>query len=79
MGTRNALFARRPDERSDTVPSQREALIRTLSVSLVAVAAIAASLLLTRSREASNITGIIPGGENTPSHLKLDALREAGL
>jgi hypothetical protein len=79
MGTRNALFTRRPLERASALPTPWEAPIRTLSVSLVAVAAIAASLLLTRSREESDIIGVVPGGENTPAHLKLDAIREAGL
>jgi hypothetical protein len=44
----------------------------------VAIAAIAASLLLTRSRDESDVAGLVPGGENTPAHLKLDAIREAG-
>lgn len=79
MGTRNALFTRRPLERASAAPNRWEAPIRTLSVSLVAVAAIAASLLLTRSREESDVTGIVPAGENTPAHLRLDAIREAGL
>jgi hypothetical protein len=57
-----------------------EALIRTLSVSLVAVAAIAASLLLTREKEeAEDTSRLVPAGENTPARLKLDAIRAAGL
>jgi hypothetical protein len=44
----------------------------------VAIAAIAASLLLTRSRDESDVTGLVPAGENAPAHLKLDAIREAG-
>ena len=57
-----------------------EAPIRTLNVSLVAVAAIAASLLLTRSREEdSNLPAVAPAGENPPAQLKLDAIRAAGL
>ncbi|MBR9989030.1 MAG: hypothetical protein KFH98_04695 [Gemmatimonadetes bacterium] len=48
-------------------------------MSLVAVAAIAASLLLSRSRDESDVTGLIPAGENAQIHLKLDAIREAGL
>ncbi|HEX2166279.1 MAG TPA: hypothetical protein VHG09_03475 [Longimicrobiales bacterium] len=44
----------------------------------MAVAAIAASLLLTRSREESEVIDLVPSGENAPSHLKLDAIREAG-
>ena len=85
MGTRNALFTRQPLERQplerasrSRVPSQREALIRTFSVSLVAIAAIAASLLLTRSRDESEVAGLVPAGENAPAHLKLDAIRDAG-
>ena len=78
MGTRNALVTRRPLERASRVPSQGEALIRTFGVSLVAIAAIAASLLLTRSRDESDVTGLVPAGENAPAHLKLDAIREAG-
>jgi hypothetical protein len=79
MGTRNALFTRRPLERATPAPNPWEAPIRTLSVSLVAVAAIAASLLLTRSREERDINDIAPAGENAPVRLKLDAIREAGL
>lgn len=79
MGTRNALFTSRPLEWASAPRNRWEAPIRTLSVSLVAVAAIAASLLLTRSREERDITGIVPAGENLPAHLKLDAIREAGL
>jgi hypothetical protein len=79
MGTRNALFSTRPLDRATASPKRREAPIRTLSVSLVAVAAIAASLLLTRSREETDTTGIVPAGENVPARLKLDAIREAGL
>jgi sigma54-dependent transcription regulator len=78
MGTRNALCTRRPLEWATAQPHQWEAPIRTLSVSLVAVAAIAASLLLTRSREERDINDIAPAGENAPVRLKLDAIREAG-
>jgi hypothetical protein len=58
--------------------SSREAPIRTLSVSLVAVAAIAASLLLTRSRVQSELADP-PHGEDQPARIKLDAIRAAGL
>jgi hypothetical protein len=78
MGMRNAYFAYRPLDRA-TAHKSWEAPIRTLSVSLVAVAAIAASLLLTRSREESDTFSIVPAGENVPARLKLDAIREAGL
>jgi hypothetical protein len=78
-GTRNALSHHRPLEWATSAPSPWEAPIRTLSVSLVAVAAIAASLLLSRSREEGDITDVVPAGENIPVRLKLDAIREAGL
>jgi hypothetical protein len=48
-----------------------------LSVSLLAVAAIAASLLLTRSRDEK--AGDIPAGEQQPAEHSLDAIRAAGL
>lgn len=79
MGTRNALFARRPLMRATAAPNSWEVPIRTLSVSLVAVAAIAASLLLTRTREERDINDIANTGENVPARFKLDAIREAGL
>jgi hypothetical protein len=53
-----------------------EAKIRALSVSLLAVAAIAASLLITRSREEEMAP---PAGENQPARQSLDAIRAAGL
>jgi hypothetical protein len=46
----------------------------------LAVAAIAASLLLTRSREQQGLTeGLQPAGEGTPAQQTLDAIRAAGL
>ena len=78
MGTRNALFRRRPLERASAAPDPWEAPIRTLSVSLVAVAAIAASLLLTRTRDERDVNDVPNAGENAPVRLKLDAIREAG-
>jgi hypothetical protein len=55
-----------------------EAVIRTLSVSLLAVAAIAASLLLTRGQEEEG-SRLPHAGENQPVRLPLDALRAAGM
>jgi hypothetical protein len=57
--------------------SRREVFIRTLSVSLVAVAAIAASVLLTRNREERE--GLLPSGSDQAPRLQLDAIRAAGL
>ena len=54
-----------------------EAKIRALSVSLLAIAAIAASLLITRSREEE--TTVVSAGENQPVRQPLDAIRAAGL
>jgi hypothetical protein len=45
----------------------------------VAVAAIAASLLLTRSRDEDEVTRLVPAGEGQPARLQLDAIRAAGL
>jgi hypothetical protein len=50
-----------------------------LSVSLVAVAAIAASLLFTRYRDESDASGVMPLGGHHPAKLQLDAIRAAGL
>ena len=58
--------------------SEQEAIIRTLSVSILAVAAIAASLILTRTRE-DDSRGLPHAGENQPVKLPLDALRAAGM
>lgn len=57
----------------------REARIRTLSVSLVAVAAIAASLLLARGIDDEEAVNLLPVDGDHPVRLKLDAIREAGL
>lgn len=59
-------------------PGRTEAVIRTLSVSLIAVAAVAASLILTRTREDQG-NRLLHAGENQPVRLPLDALRAAGL
>lgn len=53
----------------------QEAAIRTLSVSLLAVAAIAASLLLTRNREVIHSQG----SDSQQTARELDAIRAAGL
>ena len=59
-------------------PARREPRIRTLSVSLLAVAAIAASVLLTRRQE-KPATHLVPAGEQQPAERSLDAIRAAGL
>lgn len=59
-------------------PAQNgEASIRTLSVSLLAVAAIAASVFLTRNRQ-EKLAGA-SAGEQLSAEQSLDAIRAAGL
>ncbi len=54
--------------------------IRTLSVSLLAVAAVAASIIVSRQRqERLPTTRENPAGETQPVVLSLDAIRAAGL
>lgn len=65
--------------RAGTYHFLRGGVIRTLSVSLVAAAAIAASLLLTRGRTEHDTSDLTLAGESQSVRLKLDAIREAGL
>jgi hypothetical protein len=66
-----------PGESADPHP-QKEEPIRTLSVSLLAVAAIAASLLLSRAKpERTTPDGITPADQ--PAEKSLDEIRAAGL
>ncbi len=67
----NSTFANRS---STDHRVRQEVSIRTLSVSLLAVAAIAASLLLTRSREDQ----VAPADERVAGQ-SLDEIRAAGL
>jgi len=60
------------------INSRSEARIRTLSLSIVAVAAVAASLMLTRSRGEHDSSRVTPG-EQQSARLQLDAIRAAGL
>ena len=72
---------RRPGGRTGrTVHPRKEAPIRALSVSLLAVAAIAASLVLTRNRQEREPSGeLVPAGEDMTAGQPLDAIRAAGL
>ena len=72
------LITRREPRRCNAQPAHVEAVIRTLSVSLLAVAAIAASLLLARGQEEEG-SRLPHAGENQPVRLPLDALRAAGM
>jgi hypothetical protein len=76
MENANAAFRRR--QVVPTLVLNAGGPIRTLSVSLLAVAAIAASVLLTRSRERAP-TVHRSAGETGPVEPMLDAIRAAGL
>jgi hypothetical protein len=59
---------------------RQEVPIRTLSVSLLAVAAVAASLLIARQRDERPVQlPVHTGGEDLPAEHSLDAIRAAGL
>jgi len=53
--------------------------IRTLGVSLLAVAAVAASVLITRQRSEKTPADVDASGEIQPLETSLDAIRAAGL
>jgi len=53
--------------------------IRTLSVSILAVAAVAASLIITRGRDEQDALTLVPAGESQPAEQTLAAIRAAGL
>mgnify|MGYP007125561559 CR=1 FL=1 len=54
--------------------------IRALSVSLLAVVAVAVSVLIARQRpDKVNTSREVPAGENQPLRRSLDAIRAAGL
>jgi anti-sigma-K factor RskA len=78
-GARSLHYLTRSRSKRASVTNRfREARIRALSLSIVAVAAIAASLLLTKSRDEHDDTGVVPG-EQQSARLQLDAIRAAGL
>jgi hypothetical protein len=60
-------------------PHQQEAPIRTLGVSLVAIAAIVASLTVARQRQEQPERAKEKRPENSPAAVDLDQLRTAGL
>jgi hypothetical protein len=74
----NVAGPEQTEGRSSATFSDWRQLIRTLSVSLLAVAAIAASLVLSRN-EGTAAAGSIPAGETTPGAPSLDKIRAAGL
>ena len=78
MGTLTALpAATPPDGRNDSTHRQ-EVPIRTFGVGLMAIAAVAAGLVLSRTRTGRDEVRA-PAGETLPSSLSLEALRAAGM
>lgn len=63
-----------------THPAPRGGLIRTFTVSLIGVAALAAGLLLIRQQKQVDGPGFkdIPPGETVPAELSLDRIRAVG-
>ena len=61
---------------------KREGTIRTLAVSIVSAAAVAAGVLLIRQRGEeveANPENIVPAGETVPGTISLDRVRELGI
>ena len=67
-----------PTRRGPPTLLTREALIRTLGVSLVAVAAIVASLTLVRQRQDVPAQAKVKRQEHSPAAVDLEQLRAAG-
>lgn len=61
----------------------KEGTIRTLAVSIVSAAAVAAGLLLIRGTRQDEIPqgaeNVVPAGETVPGTLSLDRVRELGI
>ena len=57
----------------------QEVPIRTFGVGLMAIAAVAAGLVLSRARTSRDEVMKAPAGEALPSSLSLEALRAAGM
>ena len=57
----------------------REVPIRTFGVGLMAIAAVAAGLVLSRTRTVREQVMRVPAGEPVSSSLSLEALRAAGM
>ena len=80
FGTETAFLPRRRLHRSAAPTPRLEALIRTLGVSLVAIAAVVASLTLVRQRPQERKPGEGMRLEPfSPAAVDLDQLRAAGL
>lgn len=66
---------------SSSFPSFSEAQIRTLVVSLIGAAAVAAGLVLLRQQKDSEIeeAAKVPAGERVPATIVLEKIRNAGI
>lgn len=77
-GTLDALSASRPPARRNESKHEQEVPIRTFGVGLMAIAAVAAGLVLSRTRTGRDEVRA-PAGETLPASLSLEALRAAGM
>ena len=63
--------------------AKKEGTIRTLAVSLVSAAAVAAGLLLIRQQRnqdvETNLDSVVPAGETLPGAISLERVRELGI
>ena len=77
-GTLAALCRSRPPAGRNISEHKQEVPIRTFGVGLMAIAAVAAGLVLSRTRTGREEVRA-PAGETLPSSLSLEALRAAGM
>jgi len=78
MGIVAAKPSPRPPVGRNESKHEREVPIRTFGVGLMAIAAVAAGLVLSRARTVRDEVRA-PAGETLPSSLSLEALRAAGM
>ena len=79
MGIVAAKPSPRPPVGRNESKHEREVPIRTFGVGLMAIAAVAAGLVLSRNLAGREEVMKAPAGENLPSSLSLEALRAAGM
>lgn len=79
-GTENALPPCAPLVARNGSRHGKEARIRTFGVSLVAIAAVAAGVVLNKYRtQRENVMKLVPAGETFPAAPSLEAMRAAGM
>lgn len=75
----SAVWDEAPPVRRNESKHPQEVPIRTFGVGLMAIAAVAAGLVLSRTRIGREEAVRAPAGESMPSSLSLEALRAAGM